>query len=148
MRITSLAPSDLDDWLPLWHGYLAFYEEELSDAQTALTFERLTNPDEAPHGAIARDDSGRAVGFVNWLTHVSTWSDGPYCYLEDLFVSPDVRGGGVGRALIATVTEWAGAAGCSQVYWLTQSHNATARALYDRVAEDTGFVHYSIALDH
>jgi GNAT superfamily N-acetyltransferase len=148
VRITRLAAADLDDWLLLWHGYLEFYEEALSEAQTALTFERLTDPDQAVHGAIARDDAGRAVGFVNWLTHVSTWSEGPYCYLEDLFVSPDVRGGGVGRALIATVTEWAGEAGCSQVYWLTQSHNSTARTLYDKVAEDTGFVHYSIALDH
>ena len=147
-EIRALTESDRDEWMPLWHGYLEFYEEELSAEQTQLTFERLTDPDQAVHGAIARDDDGRAIGFVNWLTHVSTWSEGPYCYLEDLYVAPDVRGGGVGRALIATVTQWAGEAGCSQVYWLTQSHNATARVLYDKVADDTGFVHYSVALDH
>lgn len=147
-EIHPLTEADRDEWVPLWHGYLEFYEEELSAEQTELTFARLTDPDQAVHGAIARDDDGRAIGFVNWLTHVSTWSEGPYCYLEDLFVAPDVRSGGVGRALIATVTDWAGEAGCSQVYWLTQSHNATARVLYDKVAEDTGYVHYSIALDH
>ncbi len=145
-EIHTLAESDRDEWLPLWHGYLVFYEEELSDAQTALTFERLTDPDYPVHGAIARDASGRAIGFVHWLTHTSTWAEGPYCYLEDLFVAPDVRGGGVGRALIATVKEWAGEAGCSQVYWLTQSHNTAARVLYDKVATDTGFVHYSVDL--
>ena len=146
-HLIPLAESDRDDWLPLWLGYLAFYETDLSDEQTELTFARLTDPDEPVHGVIVRDDDGRALGFVHWLTHPSTWTAGPYCYLEDLFVAPSARGGGVGRALIAHVVEWARSAACAKVYWLTQSHNATARTLYDRVAEDTGFVHYEIGLE-
>ena len=142
-----LTEADRTDWLPLWYGYLAFYETELSAAQTELTFGRLTDPDEPVHAAIARDQTGRAVGFVHWLTHASTWSEGPYCYLEDLFVSEDARGLGAGRALIAHVTEWSRAAACAKVYWLTQSRNATARHLYGKVADDTGFVHYEITLD-
>ena len=72
---------------------------------------------------------------------------GEYCYLEDLFVSPDARGSGAGRALIATVDGLgAGATACAKVYWLTAETNATARALYDRVATHTGFVHYEIPL--
>lgn len=144
--ILPLSSADREDWLPLWAAYLEFYESSLPDEQTALTFERLTDPDHPIHGAIARDDDGRAIGFVHWFPHPATWSAGPYVYLEDLFVVPDVRGGGVGRALIATVTDWARAAAASKVYWLTQSHNATARTLYDRVATDTGFVHYEIDL--
>ncbi|TQJ31397.1 GNAT family N-acetyltransferase [Microbacterium sp. SLBN-146] len=146
VRIERLVDADRDDWLPLWLGYLEFYETDLSAEQTALTFARITDPDDVVHGAIARDDEGRAVGFVHWLTHASTWSEGPYCYLEDLFVSPEARGTGAGRSLIAHVTTWARAAACAKVYWLTQSHNATARALYDAVATDTGFVHYEIDL--
>ncbi|WP_137846115.1 GNAT family N-acetyltransferase [Microbacterium sp. 2FI] len=146
MEIRSLALSDHDDWLPLWLAYLEFYETVLSDDQTALTFGRLVDPAFPVHAALARDAEGRAIGFVHWLTHPSTSADGPYCYLEDLFVTPDVRGTGAGRALIATVADWARAHGCAQVYWLTQSHNATARVLYDRVADDTGFVHYAIEL--
>ncbi len=143
--ITSLTASDREAWLPLWNDYLTFYESELTDEVTALVFARLAAQD-GLHGAIARDDDGRTVGFVHWLFHPSTWSSGPYCYLEDLFVSPDVRGGGVGRALIAHVREQAVDAGAAKVYWLTQQGNATARALYDRVATDTGFVHYEIGL--
>jgi len=37
-------------------------------------------------------------------------------------------------------------AGAAKVYWLTQQSNATARTLYDRVATDTGFVHYQTGL--
>ncbi|GAA1966072.1 GNAT family N-acetyltransferase [Microbacterium deminutum] len=146
-RILPLAARDFEDWLPLWHGYLEFYEHELTAEQTMLTFDRLTDPGFPAWGALARDAEGRAIGFVNWLTHPSTWAAQPYCYLEDLFVAPDVRGSGAGRALIETVTTWARERGCAEVYWLTAEKNATARALYDRVAERTGFIHYGIPLD-
>lgn len=145
MRISALTESDRADWEPLWQGYLTFYETELAAAVTDATFARLVAGD-GMHGAIARDDDGHAIGFVNWLPQSSTWTRGSYCYLEDLFVAPDVRGGGAGRALIAHVRAWAEDAGCDQVYWLTADANAKARELYDKVATLSGFVHYQITL--
>ncbi|MEO1200616.1 MAG: GNAT family N-acetyltransferase [Pseudomonadota bacterium] len=50
-----------------------------------------------------------------------------------------MRGGGVGRALIEAVSDAANARGVSRVYWQTQEFNATARALYDKVATLTPF---------
>ena len=144
--LSSLTADDHDDWLSLWWGYLEFYEAELTTAQTELTFARLVDPADAVCGAIARDHAGRGVGLVHWLTHPSTWSVGPYCYLEDLFVHPDARGSGTGAALIEHVRAWAADTGCDKVYWLTQRGNHKARELYDRVATDTGFVHYEIDL--
>ena len=58
-EIRPLAPADRDDWLPLWRGYLEFYERELSDEQTALTFGRLVDPEFPIHGAIAREMRGQ-----------------------------------------------------------------------------------------
>ncbi|MBN9168865.1 GNAT family N-acetyltransferase [Microbacterium sp.] len=145
VSIDPLNAADRDDWLPLWHAYLVFYESALPDAVTDDVFARIVAND-GLHGAIARDDAGHPLGFVHWLVHPSTWSTDGYCYLEDLFVSPGARGGGVGAALIAHVRDWADAAGCEKVYWLTQSANTTARALYDRVAQSTGFVHYEMPL--
>jgi GNAT superfamily N-acetyltransferase len=98
------------------------------------------------HGAIARDDDGSSTGIVHWLTHHSTWSTTTYCYLEDLFVAPAVRGGGVGRSLIKHVRDWAGANGSDKVYWLTAETNTRAQALYNTVATRTGFIHYEIEL--
>lgn len=143
--IEPITAADRDGWLPLWHAYLVFYESELAPEVTDDVFARLVSDSEL-HGAIARDDAGTAVGFVHWLFHASTWTTTSYCYLEDLFVAPGTRGGGVGRALIARVREQAASAGAAKVYWLTQDTNATARALYDEVAESTGFVHYEIGL--
>lgn len=144
-NIATLTPADRDEWLLLWQDYLTFYESELAEEVTADVFARLVAQDEL-HGAIARDDEGRAVGIVHWLFHPATWSLQPYCYLEDLYVSADVRGGGIGGALIEHVVDAAREAGAHKVYWLTQQANSTARALYDRVATDTGFVHYQRTL--
>jgi GNAT superfamily N-acetyltransferase len=144
--IRPLLPTDRDAWLPLWGGYLEFYETVLSAEQSALTWNRLLDPQFPIHGAVAVDDGGTAVGIVHWLTHAATWAAEPYCYLEDLFVAPAVRGGGTGRALIGHVVEWARERHLPRVYWLTQQHNATARGLYDKVATDTGLVHYQVGL--
>jgi GNAT superfamily N-acetyltransferase len=143
--IEPITAADRAEWLQLWHGYLTFYESELSTVVTDDVFARLV-ADVELHGAIARDEQGDAVGIVHWLFHASTWTTAASCYLEDLFVAPGTRGGGVGRALIEHVRGQAAAAGAQKVYWLTQRTNATARALYDQVASDTGFVHYEIGL--
>jgi GNAT superfamily N-acetyltransferase len=63
-------------------------------------------------------------------------------YLQDLFTTPDARGKGVARSLIETVYADADAAGRPAVYWLTQTGNSTARALYDKIATATDFMVY------
>lgn len=146
VAIAPLAPQDREEWLPLWRGYLDFYETELDAATTEATFLRLTAEGSGLHGAIARDDDGRAIGLVHWLTHPATWTTTEYCYLEDLFVAPAARGTGAGRALIEHVRAWAEARGAAEVYWLTAETNDTARGLYDRVATRSGFIQYQIRL--
>jgi GNAT superfamily N-acetyltransferase len=144
--IAALTHDDYDEWLALWKGYLEFYEATLDDTTTEATFARLIDPDYGIHGAIALDAAGRAVGIVHWLTHPATWSTASYCYLEDLFVTPDGRGAGVGQKLIDHVRSWAAREGSAKVYWLTAETNTTARALYDRVASRTGMIQYQIPL--
>jgi len=142
--VRALQHDDFDAWLPLWKGYLEFYETELEDEITRHTFERLIDTSIDMFGALALNDVGEAIGMVNWLTHPGTWSRGQYVYLEDLFVSVNARGTGAGRALIEHVQTWAEAAGATKVYWLTADSNKTAQQLYDRVATKTGFIHYQI----
>jgi GNAT superfamily N-acetyltransferase len=68
------------------------------------------------------------------------------CYLQDLFTLPSARGHGVARALIEAVAVQARAHGAARYYWLTQQHNAAARALYDKVASQRGFIRYDFPL--
>jgi GNAT superfamily N-acetyltransferase len=142
VRVRPLAGNDYDSWLPLWHGYLDFYEAAVQDDVTAETWRRLIDPAGPIHGLAAHDEADRLIGFVHYLFHPVTWSIADRCYLEDLFVGPEARGTGAGRALIEAVYAAADKAGADQVYWLTQDSNETARRLYDRVGQLTPLVKY------
>jgi GNAT superfamily N-acetyltransferase len=128
-------------WEPLWKGYQAFYEVELSDETTAVTWARLHDPAE-PMGVLGAYIDGTLAGIVHYIFHRSCWTIGNYCYLQDLFVAERARHLGLGRALIAAVEAKAREAGASRLHWLTQEGNAVARALYDKLAERSGFIQY------
>ncbi len=133
--------SDFAQWLPLWKKYQLFYKTKISDSTTKLTWSRFQAPDEPMHCAVAEVE-GRLIGIVHYIRHRSCWTAGDYFYLQDLYVDPDLRGKGVGRALIEHVYAAATQAGASRVWWLTHESNAAGMQLYDKIAEKSGFVQY------
>jgi GNAT superfamily N-acetyltransferase len=141
VAIRPVSPHERADWEPLWQGYLDFYETSVSAETTATTWARLHDPAE-PMFVLGGYVESKLSGIVHYLYHRSCWTVGNYCYLQDLFVAAEARGRGLGRALIEAVYREARAAGASRVYWLTHETNATARALYDRLADRPGFIQY------
>jgi GNAT superfamily N-acetyltransferase len=140
-EIRVLRSTDRAQWEALWNGYLRFYRQHVPAAVTEATFARLLDAGQQPHGLVAQGD-GRLLGFVHYLFHPSSWSVKDICYLEDLFVDPAARGGGVGRALIKAVYAAADHVQAGSVYWMTQEFNADGRALYDTLARRTSFIRY------
>jgi GNAT superfamily N-acetyltransferase len=141
MEIRPLRPGDRPQWNTLWTGYLRFYRHHLPDEVTEGTWARLLDPNGPLHGLVA-ERGAALLGLVHYQFHPSTWSLRDYCYLEDLYVDPAARGGGVGRALIRGVYAHADRAEAATVYWLTQEFNADGRALYDTLARRTSFIRY------
>jgi GNAT superfamily N-acetyltransferase len=142
VSVRPVVANDEEAWLKLFRDYIIFYEANVPEAIIAQTWRRLLNREDNMMALIAFDDEGQAVGIAALVFHRSTWSANWYCYLEDLFVAPEVRGSGVGKALIDAVYAEADRRGADRTYWATQDHNATARKLYDRVGKLTEFVQY------
>ncbi len=142
VAIRAVRPEDRSDWARLWEAYLTFYETARDAEVYAASWERIMDPAQEMYAALAVDEQGTPVGLANYLLHRSFWDVAPSCYLNDLYVDPACRGGGAGRKLLSFVKDHSDALGAAKLYWLTAEDNATARALYDRVASKTPFVHY------
>jgi len=143
ITIEKPGPGDREAWDTLFRAYIDFYQRVEPPAMYERAWEEFL-AESRMHARVARLD-GRIVGITHFFVHANT--SGPdVCYLQDLFTAPEVRGRGVARALIDAVADWARAQGCVRVYWNTHETNATARRLYDKVAENRGFLRYQIEL--
>lgn len=141
VTIESAEQKDYANWLPLWINYQTFYRTIISDEVTKLTWERFFTPSEPVYCAVAKYD-GKIVGLVHYLFHRSTWAESNYCYLEDLFVSEDVRSQHIGKQLIEYVQQQAKKHHASRLYWHTHETNLRGQRLYDWVAKKSGMIEY------
>lgn len=145
LTIRDIESSDEPRWRALWDGYLRFYETEIPETTTAATWRRLLDP-ASPMSGLVAERGDALVGLTHCVFHPYTWGEANACYLEDLFVDPEVRGSGAGRGLMEAVVERARAAGCGRVYWHTHVNNEQARRLYDSFSLADDFVRYVVPL--
>jgi GNAT superfamily N-acetyltransferase len=145
VAVRAVQRADFLQWSELWAGYNAFYgrvgDTALAPDITLMTWARFFDAYEPMHALVA-EVAGRIVGLTHFLYHRSTIQIPPTCYLADLFTAEEVRGQGVGRALIGAVYAHAKCAGSPRVYWQTHETNTVAMRLYDQLAERSGFVVY------
>ena len=111
---------------------LATYERE-PDAVVASEEhirDALFGPEPKVFCHVAEDDGGQVVGFALWFLNFSTWLGTHGLYLEDLFVRPDTRGGGHGRALLQELARIAVAQGYGRIDWAVLDWNEPAQGFY------------------
>ena len=80
---------------------------------------------------VLAEDDGAPIGFALFFHTFSTFVGVPGLYLEDLFVVPEARGRGVGRALLAHLSRLAVERGCGRVEWAVLDWNAPAIRFYE-----------------
>ena len=96
---------------------------------------------------LALDDTGTPLGFVQYQLMHRSLSGAKVVYLSDLYVRPDLRGGGIGRAMIDHVIGFAKSNGFTNVRWLTQEFNYAGRQLYDSFRPKSDFILYSVPVE-
>lgn len=140
--VRPLEQGDKPAWASLWTVYLEFYESSVAAEVYDIYFDRLLGNDPQDYHCLLAILDDRPVGLAHFLFHRHGWSTQNVCYLQDLYVTPEMRGTGAGRRLMKAVYVAADVADAPNVYWLTQDFNVTARQLYDRIGEKTPFIKY------
>ncbi len=126
------------DDLPVLHALvreLAAYEKALDEvvASEAQLAEALfgDRPAAYAHVATADDGSGEVIGFALWFLNFSTWRGVHGIYLEDLYVRPERRGGGHGKALLTELARICVERGYERLEWSVLDWNAPSIAFYE-----------------
>jgi GNAT superfamily N-acetyltransferase len=80
--------------------------------------------------ALIAEKDGTAVGFALWFQTFSTFTGQPGFYLEDIYVEPEYRGHGIGRAILRNLAGRALAMGCARMEWAVLDWNKPAVDFY------------------
>ncbi len=128
---------ELEALLPLIAAYQRFYEVDDVDAdRNRAFFRRFLAPSEDGMLLAARDGSGAILGYACLYWHFSSTQAVETVLMNDLFVTPEARGGGVGRALIGASATVASERGAAWLEWATAPDNHTAQRLYDSLTSE------------
>jgi GNAT superfamily N-acetyltransferase len=147
IEIRPARSDEVQDLVPLMRGYTDFYEADPSDDGLRTMASTLIADPEQGALFIARDGDGGAVGFAAMDWKWSSLRGARIGYLEDLFVSPDGRGGGIAEALIEACAELCRQRSVPVLEWMTAPDNKRAQSVYERVgAEGSTWVEFELEL--
>ena len=146
--VRQAGPADTDAVAPLFDAYRRFYEQPADPALARAFIAARLERGESVIFLAERD--GRAVGFVQLYPLFSSTAARPRrpWLLNDLFVAPEARGGGIGRALMARARRLAEETGASGLELATARTNIVAQRLYESLGyrRDDQFLRYELGL--
>lgn len=135
VRVRPLLPADSETFLGLVDA-LADYERlarPSGDARRRLASDALGTADQPPKiNVLLAEVDGRVCGYAAYFMTYSTFLARPTLYLEDLFVLPESRGAGAGRALFTHCAQEACRRACGRMEWQVLRWNTPAITFYDR----------------
>ena len=148
MQIETVTPQTFERVLPLIAAYQRFYKAEPNEARNRAHFGRLLDDHDAGIQFVALDEADLALGFATLYFPLRSATPGVACLMNDLFVVPEARGQGIGRALILHCLGYARAHGFHKMHWQTALDNHTAQRLYDSLPTTrSGWYTYILGID-
>ena len=144
MNIRPLEKTDRKIWEQLVNEYAQFYKTTVPVGGHDRVWEWIFDSDNDFWCDLVVNDEQQPYGFTQYQLMHRSLSGAMVCYLSDLYVIPDVRGTGAGRAMIDHVIRTSKAKGITNVRWLTQDFNYAGRRLYDTYSPKSDFILYSV----
>jgi GNAT superfamily N-acetyltransferase len=137
IEVGPVQEEEFETLLPLISAYQRFYEvEDVDSDRNRFFFRRFLAPSDIGELLAARDESGPILGYACLYWHFSSLAAADTVLMNDLFVAPEARGRGVGRALIEASRAVARGRGAAWLEWATAPDNHTAQRLYDSMTSE------------
>lgn len=144
MLTSTLEPQDYAEWLPLWNANM---EYTASADVTALTWSRICDPASMIGGIGVRQAPDLPLaGICHYILHPTTGNVKTVCYMQDLYVKPEVRRQGLGRSLMTALTKLGRGENWARIYWLAELHNEAAQQLYKSLGVKLDFTLHVLPL--
>lgn len=147
VTVRPVAIHDQPVWRQLFDDYATFYKTSVPEGGHEAVWSWIFDPAAEFWCDVVEGASGKLIGFTQYQLMLRSLGGSKVCYLSDLYVRPDKRGSGAGRALIDHVIGFAKVNGITNVRWLTQDFNHDARRLYDSYSSKSDFILYSLPVD-
>jgi ribosomal protein S18 acetylase RimI-like enzyme len=140
--IDDIRADDREAWQRLWDANNLGHK---NDAVSEETWRRLLDPASPVKGLVARLDE-HIAGLVHYIIHPVTGHLEPVAYMQDLFVDPSFRRKGIARTLVLHLADLGRRKKWARIYWLAETKNSEAQALYRHMGVKLDFSLYVLPL--
>ena len=141
--IRNLDKSDFNSWCNLYKSYANFYKVPMNKEILDTLWGWIQDESHDVKG-ICFELEGKIIGIAHYRTMPRPIKGQYIGFLDDLFVEPDFRGQKIAQKLISHLKSLSKANNWQGVRWITHSSNKTAKKLYDKIANNTGFELYEL----
>jgi len=141
--IRNLVQKDKDNWAKLYNGYANFYKVPMNKGILDTLWGWIHDENHIVE-AICFELEGKIVGIAHYRTMPRPIKGQYIGFLDDLFVEPEFRGQKIAQKIISHLKSLSKANNRDGIRWATHSSNKTAKNLYDKIANNTGFQLYEL----
>ena len=141
--IRKLELKDKENWSKLYNGYADFYKVPMNKGTLDTLWGWIQDVTHDVNG-ICFELEGNIVGIAHYRTMPRPIKGQYIGFLDDLFVEPEFRGKKIAQKLINHLKSLSKANNWDGIRWITHSSNKTAKVLYDKIANNTGFELYEL----
>ena len=130
LELRTATPADATTIHQLVYELASYEREPHAVVATPEVFEAQLSAERPPFECILAERGGEVLGFTLFFPNYSTWRGKPGIWIEEIYVRPTARGGGVARALLERVVALARSRGCGRVDFSVLDWNELAHGFY------------------